>query len=55
MDNLTATVLIVALLALVVIGFFIGSSSFAGWWDVVKVGFAPEFVEWVEEQRAKAA
>ncbi len=29
--------------------------SFAGWWEVRKEGFLPEFVEWVEEQRSKAA
>jgi hypothetical protein len=29
--------------------------SFAGWWEATKPGFTPEFVEWVEEQRSKAA
>ncbi len=29
--------------------------SFEGWWEDAKAAYAPEFVEWVEEQRAKAA
>ena len=29
--------------------------SFEGWWATIKPGFRPEFVEWGEEQRAKAA
>ncbi len=29
--------------------------SVEGWWEANKRGFGPEFVEWVEEQRAKAA
>ncbi len=29
--------------------------SFEGWWATIKAGFRPEFVEWVEEQRSKAA
>ena len=29
--------------------------SFAGWWEETKEAFAPEFVEFVEEQRSKAA
>jgi hypothetical protein len=29
--------------------------SFEGWWEGVKSRFLPEFVEWVEEQRSKAA
>ncbi len=29
--------------------------SFEGWWATIKPGFRPEFVEWVEEQRSKAA
>ena len=36
-------------------GFFTGSRSFDGWWEAVKTTYAPEFVEWVEEQRSKAA
>jgi hypothetical protein len=28
--------------------------SFGGWWEGSKTGYLPEFVEWVEEQRAKA-
>ncbi len=31
------------------------SHSFEGWWEATKLAFSPEFVEWVEEQRAKAA
>ena len=29
--------------------------SFEGWWEAGKQTFLPEFVEWVEEQRSKAA
>ena len=29
--------------------------SLAGWWEAVQHRFAPEFVEWVEDQRSKAA
>ncbi len=29
--------------------------SFEGWWEQIKWTYVPEFVEWVEEQRAKAA
>ncbi len=29
--------------------------SFEGWWETGKRGFSSEFVEWVEEQRSKAA
>ncbi len=29
--------------------------SLEGWWATIKSGFRPEFVEWVEEQRSKAA
>ena len=29
--------------------------SFDDWWSGVKRGYRPEFVEWVEEQRSKAA
>ncbi len=30
--------------------------SVGNWWDARKVtGFRPDFVEWVEEQRSKAA
>ena len=36
-------------------GLFAGSRSFAGFWDVAKSNYLPEFVEWVEEQRSKAA
>ncbi len=31
------------------------SHSFEGWWEARKLAFSPEFAEWVEEQRAKAA
>ena len=29
--------------------------SFENWWEVNKTSWDPEFVEWVEEQRSKAA
>ncbi len=29
--------------------------SFEGWWEDAKAAYAPEFVEFVEEQRSKAA
>ncbi len=29
--------------------------SFEGWWETGKRGFSSDFVEWVEEQRSKAA
>ena len=35
--------------------FFTNFRSFEGWWEVRKALFSPEFVEFVEEQRAKAA
>ena len=35
--------------------FFTMYRSVEGWWEAGKVGFRPEFVEWVEEQRSKAA
>ena len=35
--------------------FFTGYRSFEGWWEASKASFEPEFVEWVEEQRSKAA
>jgi hypothetical protein len=28
--------------------------SFDGWWEGMRAQYSPEFVEWVEEQRAKA-
>ena len=34
---------------------FNGFRSFDGWWERTKPTFVPEFVEWVEEQRSKAA
>ncbi len=34
---------------------FADSRCFEGWWEGVKPRYLPEFVEWVEEQRAKAA
>ena len=36
-------------------GMFRAFRSVEGWWEGNKLGFAPEFVEWVEEQRSKAA
>ncbi len=35
--------------------FFSIYRSFDGWWDSSKINYVPEFVEWVEEQRSKAA
>ena len=35
--------------------FFTAFPSFEGWWEGVKPRYLPEFVEWVEEQRSKAA
>ncbi len=29
--------------------------SFEGWWETARRVYAPEFVEWAEEQRSKAA
>ena len=34
---------------------FADSRTFEGWWEGVKPRYLPEFVEWVEEQRSKAA
>ncbi len=34
--------------------FFTISRGFGGWWERMKAGLSPDFVEWVEEQRAKA-
>ncbi len=34
---------------------FADSRGFEGWWEGVKPRYLPEFVEWVEEQRPKAA
>ena len=36
-------------------GLFSNFRSFDDWWEGVKNGFLPEFVEWVEEQRSKLA
>ncbi len=36
-------------------GFFSSSRSFGRWWEAVKSGYLPEFIEVVEEQRSKAA
>ena len=38
-----------------ILGVFRVHRSFQGWWEGTKLGFDPEFVEWVEEQRSKAA
>ncbi len=36
--------------------YFTGFRSFEGWWEGEnKAGYIPEFVEFVEEQRSKAA
>ena len=29
--------------------------DYGGWWERTRANFSPEFVEWVEEQRSKAA
>ena len=34
---------------------FTGFRSFEGWWEAGKASYLPEFVEFVEEQRSKAA
>ncbi len=34
---------------------FTNFRSFEGWWDRTKASYVPDFVEWVEEQRSKAA
>ena len=36
-------------------GFFVDFRSFEDWWDRMKGTYRPEFVEFVEDQRAKAA
>jgi hypothetical protein len=41
--------------AITLAGFFTAFRSFEEHWENAKEGFTPEFVEWVEEQRAKAA
>ena len=38
-----------------VTGFFSDFRMLEGWWEAMKVLFHSDFVEWVEEQRAKAA
>ena len=35
--------------------YFTTSRGFEGYWEVLKQNLLPEFVEWVEEQRSKAA
>ncbi len=35
--------------------YFNNFRSFEAFWEVQKPNFSPEFVEWVEEQRSKAA
>ena len=42
-------------LAAAISSMFISSRSFAGNWALVRAGFSSDFVEWVEEQRSKAA
>ena len=42
-------------MALSVTGFFSEFRMLEGWWEATKVLFQSEFVEWVEEQRSKAA
>ena len=39
----------------VVRGAFANFRSFEGWWERTQAAYLPEFVEWVEEQRSKAA
>ena len=39
-----------------VLSYFNDFRMVEGWWEAAKhKSFSPEFVEWVEEQRAKAA
>ena len=38
-----------------VLSFFSTYRSFEGWWEASKLIYLPDFVEWVEEQRSKAA
>ena len=42
-------------MAFAVRSFFGTYGSIEGWWEGGRTAFAPEFVEWVEEQRAKVA
>ncbi len=42
-------------LAVNVRNFFTRSLTFEGWWEGVRWSFPSDFVEWVEEQRSKAA
>ena len=35
--------------------YFTSFRSFDGWWERNRPRLLPEFVEWVEEQRSKAA
>ncbi len=44
-----------AAMAFAVTSYFNDFRMVEGWWEARKVGFRPEFVEWVEEQRSKAA
>ncbi len=39
----------------VIAGQFDRYRDYGEWWATIKPGFLPEFVEWVEEQRSKAA
>ncbi len=41
--------------AAIVRNLFTSFRSFEGWWEGSKALFLPDFVEWVEEQRSKAA
>ncbi len=38
-----------------VLSFFSNYRSFDDWWEASRIFFLPEFVDWVEEQRSKAA
>jgi hypothetical protein len=44
-----------AIIAHRVLAYFNDFRSVGGWWDAQRSAFHPEFVEWVEEQRSKAA
>ena len=42
-------------MAWAITSYFTTFRSYQGWWEDVRAGFSPAFVEFVEEQRSKAA
>jgi len=42
-------------MALRIVSLFNDFRSIEGYWEAMRRTFQPEFVEWVEEQRSKAA